>query len=51
MQQRGVTDIRLIEGGRGIFEIRAAGKILFSKASSGHFPTEAELAALPMPGG
>ena len=50
MQQRGAMDIRLIEGSRGIFEIRAAGQVLFSKAKSGHFPTDAELAVLPLPG-
>ena len=50
MQQRGATNIILIEGGRGIFEIRAAGQLLFSKAKSGHFPTDAELAALPLGG-
>jgi selT/selW/selH-like putative selenoprotein len=38
--------VKLTKGGRGIFEIRQNGQVLYSKASTGHFPTPAELAKL-----
>lgn len=38
--------MKLTKGGRGIFEIRQGGRVLYSKASTGHFPTPVELAAL-----
>ncbi|MBM4228258.1 MAG: hypothetical protein FJ164_10985 [Gammaproteobacteria bacterium] len=38
--------MKLVKGGRGIFEIRQNGQVLYSKASTGHFPTADELAGL-----
>jgi len=43
---KGWHDVRLVEGGRGIFEIRDGGRVLYSKQLSGRFPTDAELDAL-----
>lgn len=46
MQQRGAKAVTLIEGGRGMFEIRDQGVVLYSKQKTGRFPTDAELDAL-----
>lgn len=46
MQQRGARDVRLVEGGRGVFDIRIDGRLAYSKKTSGRFPTDAELDAL-----
>jgi hypothetical protein len=44
----GATEVTLRESGRGIFEIRQDGRVIYAKAATGHFPTPAELAALPV---
>ena len=35
--------IELVEGDRGIFEVRADGRLLFSKKDAGRFPNPAEV--------
>ena len=40
--------MQLKKGGRGIFEIRLDGRVVFAKSSAGRFPTPADLAALPV---
>jgi len=49
LQQRGAQDVHLIQGGRGVFEIRLDGAVVYSKQRSGRFPTDAELDSL-LPG-
>jgi len=46
LQRKGQREVRLVEGGRGIFEIRDDGRVLYSKQQTGRFPTDAELDAL-----
>ena len=46
MLGKGQRDVRLVEGGRGIFEIRDAACVLYSKQQTGRFPTDAEVDAL-----
>jgi predicted Rdx family selenoprotein len=46
LQRASSADVRLIQGGRGIFEIRADGRVLYSKRDTGRFPTDAELDGL-----
>ncbi len=46
MLGKGQRDVRLVEGGRGIFEIRDAARVLYSKQQTGRFPTDAEVDAL-----
>jgi predicted Rdx family selenoprotein len=46
LQRQGAQSVTLIQGSRGIFEIRSAGRVIYSKAKTGHFPTDAELNAL-----
>ncbi len=46
MQQRGATEVRLVEGGRGVFDIRIDGEVAYTKHATGRFPTDAELDAL-----
>ena len=38
--------IELVKGDRGIFEVRAEGRLLFSKKDAGRFPNPAEILAL-----
>ncbi|MBN1422738.1 MAG: Rdx family protein [Planctomycetes bacterium] len=33
----------LIEGSGGVFEVKADGKLIFSKAKTGRFPEDAEI--------
>ena len=40
------TDVELIAGSNGIFEIKVDGKVIFSKARSGRFPDDGEVAGL-----
>jgi len=35
----------LIKGGRGIFDVKANGKLIFSKHAEGRFPDAAEVIA------
>jgi predicted Rdx family selenoprotein len=49
LQQRGAQDVHLVQGGRGVFDIRLDGAVAYSKAHSGRFPTDAEVDAL-LPG-
>lgn len=35
--------VELIEGDRGIFDVRADGDLIFSKKTAGRFPTAAEI--------
>lgn len=46
MLQRGATEVRLVEGGRGVFEIRIDGAVAYAKRVTGRFPTDAELDGL-----
>jgi predicted Rdx family selenoprotein len=46
LQRKGLREVRLVEGGRGIFEIRSDGRVLYSKQQTGRFPTDPELDAL-----
>jgi selT/selW/selH-like putative selenoprotein len=39
------TKVRLIEGSNGIFEVKADGRIVFSKARVGRFPNPGEVVA------
>lgn len=36
-------DITLIEGSRGIFDVKADGKLIFSKYKAGRFPEHEEI--------
>ena len=38
-----VANVSLIESSGGVFEITAAGTLVYSKKQTGHFPDEAEL--------
>jgi len=38
-----VDTIVLVQGDRGIFEVRADDALIFSKKSAGRFPTHAEI--------
>ena len=38
-----VETITLVQGDRGIFEVRADDELLFSKKAAGRFPTHAEI--------
>ncbi len=46
MYQQGATEVRLIKGGRGVFDVRVNGRLVYSKHATGRFPTDAELDAL-----
>jgi selT/selW/selH-like putative selenoprotein len=46
----GADDVRLKQGGGGVFEIRIDGRLVYSKKASGRFPTDAEIDALLTPG-
>jgi selT/selW/selH-like putative selenoprotein len=37
--------IELVEGDRGVFDVRADGTLIFSKRTEGRFPTAAEVQA------
>jgi len=39
-------DAQLIEGSRGIFDVKADGKMVFSKYETGRFPNPGEVSAL-----
>jgi selT/selW/selH-like putative selenoprotein len=41
-----VEAIVLIQGDRGIFEVRAGEDLIFSKRAAGRFPTNAEVIAI-----
>jgi selenoprotein W-related protein len=41
--------IELVQGDRGIFEVRADGKLIFSKKETGRFPTAEEIRSLIQP--
>ena len=43
---RGATDIELVKGGGGVFEIVADETNVFSKKETGRFPTDDEVDAL-----
>lgn len=46
----GVTDVSLIPGSGGIFDITVEGRLAFSRhAEGGRFPVEAEIDALATP--
>jgi len=38
--------VELIPGSNGVFEITVDGKLIFSKAKSGRFPEDGEIAGL-----
>ena len=37
--------IELIQGDRGVFDVRAGGRLVYSKRSEGRFPTAADVQA------
>ncbi len=37
------AEVELIEGDKGVFDVVADGKLIFSKHQIGRFPTEAEI--------
>ena len=39
-------EVRLIEGSKGIFEVRTAGRLVFSKKEVGRFPEAGEISGL-----
>jgi selenoprotein W-related protein len=41
--------IELVQGDRGIFEVRADGTLIFSKKEAGRFPTTEEIRSLIQP--
>jgi selT/selW/selH-like putative selenoprotein len=44
-QELGIT-AALIQGDRGVFDVRADGELVFSKKKTGRFPTNAEIVDL-----
>lgn len=42
----GVADVKLIQGTGGVFDVRADGKLVFSKAETGRFPEPGEVLKL-----
>ena len=43
---KGASDVELVKGGGGVFEITADGANVFSKRDLGRFPTDEEVDAL-----
>jgi len=43
--RRGEATITLVRGGGGVFEVAIDGRVVFAKAETGRFPTEADIAA------
>jgi len=39
-------DAKLIESSGGVFDVRADGKVVYSKAKTGRFPRDGEVTAL-----
>jgi predicted Rdx family selenoprotein len=46
LSRAAAVEVRLVEGGRGVFEIRIDGRVRYAKRGTGRFPTDAELDAL-----
>ena len=46
MQDEFGTDVELIEGSKGIFDVRVDGQMLFSKYEHDRFPEDDEVVAL-----
>ena len=46
LEQRTGTKATLIKGDRGIFDVKADGKLIFSKHKVGRFPNDGEVAGL-----
>lgn len=44
LQAAGATDIELVPGGGGVFEVTVDGALVFSKKALHRFPTDAEIA-------
>lgn len=44
--ERAASDVELVKGSGGVFEISRDGKLLFSKKQLGRFPTDEEIDAL-----
>jgi selT/selW/selH-like putative selenoprotein len=42
----GEHEVTLVQGRRGVFDIRRDGQLVYSKKTSGRYPTDAELDAL-----
>jgi selenoprotein W-related protein len=40
------SNIRLVKGGGGIFEVKCDGKLIYSKKNTHRFPNEGEVARL-----
>jgi selT/selW/selH-like putative selenoprotein len=43
------ADIRLIAAGKGIFDVRVNGRLIYSKYQTGRFPKPGEVTALLKP--
>ena len=46
MLAAGAETVELLEGRGGVFDIRRAGELVYSKKRTGRYPSDAELAAL-----
>lgn len=42
----GATEVELVKGGGGVFEISVDGRLVFSKKQRGRFPTDEEIDGL-----
>jgi len=43
---KNVADVELVEGASGQFDIALDGRVVYSRANTGRFPSDAELDAL-----
>ncbi len=43
------VEVKLIEGAGGIFDVKADGRLIYSKHETGRFPEDAEILALLAP--
>lgn len=46
MQKAGHTDVEIVPGSGGVFDITMDGELRFSKTETGRFPTDDEVRAL-----
>jgi selT/selW/selH-like putative selenoprotein len=45
LKAKPAAEVNLRRGGGGVFEIKADGRLAFSKKATGRFPTDAEIVA------
>ena len=46
LKSKGISNIELIKGSNGIFDVEIDGKIVYSKSKTGRFPNLGELSTL-----